>query len=141
MRLRWLGCLLAYVLAITVGANSAMAAPVRSPASGHARGPWCGHSGICLLITASPTSLPHGNIASLEAYATADVGPTPYYIDIVDMTNMVIVGYCGSGTACLAHVTSSVPGSTYNYMAILSITPFKIVNWDSWSNTVAITWT
>jgi hypothetical protein len=109
--------------------------------STRAHGPYCGKSGICLYLTANPTSLPHGGIANLVAFASADVGPTPYYIDIVDMTNMVIVGYCGSGTTCLAHVTSPAAGSTYSYTAYLSVSAFKIVNWDSWSNNVAITWT
>lgn len=60
-------------------------------------------------FTASSTSLPLGGSATLTATVTYDVGPTPYYIDIFDMTTGALLRSCGTGTTCSVSVTHSTP--------------------------------
>jgi hypothetical protein len=48
--------------------------------------------------------------ATVTATASADVGPTPYYIEIFD-ENGTLVGLCGSGTTCTVQYAPSESGS------------------------------
>jgi hypothetical protein len=48
--------------------------------------------------------------ATVTAIASADVGPTPYYIEIFD-ENGTLIQRCGSGTTCTTQYTPSLSGS------------------------------
>lgn len=68
-----------------------------------------GSSGWIVHLTAHPTSLLVGQATTLTATANQDVGPTPYYINIVDTTTGRVIDSCGSGTTCTTTVTENVP--------------------------------
>jgi hypothetical protein len=61
-------------------------------------------------LTASPNLLWPTQYSSLTATANADVGPTPYYIEIFNETG-ALLAVCGSGTSCSATFTPSYAGS------------------------------
>ena len=64
----------------------------------------------------SATSVTVGTAVTLTATASEDVGPTYYYIVILDSHNAVVT-YCGDGTTCVTSpgVTSTAAGSkTYH---------------------------
>jgi hypothetical protein len=50
-------------------------------------------------------------IAAVTATASADVGPTPFYIEIFDDSG-ALVKLCGSGATCGALYTPSASGSS-----------------------------
>jgi hypothetical protein len=43
--------------------------------------------------------------STLSVYSSLDVGPTPYYIEIFDVTKGTLVAACGQGTQCAATVS------------------------------------
>jgi len=55
----------------------------------------------------------------VTATTTADVGPSPFYIEIFDTTTATLVKACGLGTSCAAPV-SQAAASTHAYQAFLS---------------------
>ena len=62
----------------------------------------------------SATSVTVGTTVTLTAQANQDVGPTSYYIVILDSHNAVVT-FCGSGTTCVTSVTSTAAGpQTYH---------------------------
>jgi hypothetical protein len=73
-------------------------------------------------FTASATSVQVGESVTLTAQATSDVGPTPYYIYIIDETTGHTVASEGSGTSATATVSESSPTSQ-TYIAIISAYP------------------
>lgn len=69
-------------------------------------------------LTASTTELWPTQYATLTATASADVGPTLYYIRIWDQESGSFLGSCGSGTTCTVSVTR--PTSAYgSFVAII----------------------
>lgn len=62
-------------------------------------------AGWSVSMTAGTTFLWPTQYATLTASANQDVGPTPYYIRIVDETAGVQVASCGTGTTCAVSVT------------------------------------
>ncbi|QSQ27131.1 hypothetical protein JY651_20425 [Pyxidicoccus parkwayensis] len=81
-------------------------------------------------VTASATELWPTQYTTLTATASADVGPTPYYIRILDYQSGAFLGSCGSGTTCAVPVTR--PTSGYAYFAGIIA--------DSLGNEVARSW-
>lgn len=74
---------------------------------------------ICLnALTASTTQPAWNQPVTLTAYSSRDVGPTIFYIQIVDNTTGAIVANCSSGTTCAATVVNS--GAPHIYTAYLS---------------------
>lgn len=72
---------------------------------------------ISVDLTASPTSLPGGQPTTLTATAGLDVGPTPYYIEIFDLSldGGTLLATCGFGTTCVT--TYAQPGGTIHAFA------------------------
>lgn len=80
-----------------------------------------------------------GTTVSLTADSSADVGPTPYYIFIVDTTTGTLLKGCGSGSSCSVAVSNDTLGQ-HVYQAFIALTappPSGIV---SSSYTVTTTW-
>jgi hypothetical protein len=76
-------------------------------------------SWIAVGLVASPSSLPAGATATVTATATLDVGPTPFWIEVFDLTSSTEVAICGAGTTCSASVVQ--PGPTeHGYIAFVA---------------------
>lgn len=58
-------------------------------------------------LSAQPTQLPAGSATTVTATANQNVGPTPYYINIVDKTTGAVLTSCGSGTSCTTTMTET----------------------------------
>lgn len=70
-------------------------------------------------LAAAPTTVGVGGSTTLTATTTIDVGPTPFFIEIYDVTTGTQVGVCGSGTTCSAVVSSS-SATTQEYVAYIA---------------------
>lgn len=70
-------------------------------------------------LTASPTVLWPYQYSTLTATASADVGPTPYYIRIYDLQAHAFIASCGFGTTCTTYVTRPHTDTRY-YRAIIA---------------------
>jgi hypothetical protein len=73
-------------------------------------------------ISVSPTTVAVGATATVTATTSADVGPSPFYIEIFDMTTGTLIQSCGGGTSCVASVSQSAAGA-HSYRAFIS--PFS----------------
>lgn len=73
-------------------------------------------------LTASSNNLWPDQYSTLTATANQDVGPTPYYLEIYDLTSASYVSICGSGTVCTATVTQTQP-TTHTYEAFVAYYP------------------
>jgi hypothetical protein len=98
-------------------------------------------------LTASPTTLVYGN-TTLTATASADVGPTPYYVEIFDTTpnparaaGYFPVAICGGGSICSLQVSQSLAG-THRYVAFVSTygTTYLPPNIQATSSSSFVTW-
>lgn len=69
--------------------------------------------GYTVSLSASPTSPWVTQYSTLTARTNQDVGPTPYWISIVDTSTGNYVAICGSGTVCTASVTRASVGGSY----------------------------
>jgi diaminopimelate epimerase len=58
-------------------------------------------------VTATPSSVTIPESYSLKAISNRDVGPTPYYIKIIENGTNSQVAQCGSGTECTTTINSS----------------------------------
>ncbi len=65
--------------------------------------------GLTIGLSASPTTLSLGSSGTVTATASEEVGPTPYWIEIFDVTTGTPVALCASGTTCSATVEESAP--------------------------------
>jgi len=63
-------------------------------------------------------TFPPGASATLSATVDIDIGPSPWYISIVDTSTGTLVGVCGSGKTCTATASQTLPG-THTYAAYL----------------------
>jgi hypothetical protein len=59
-------------------------------------------------LAASPPSNWPTDAVTLTATANMDVGPTPYYIRILDFDSNTFIATCGSGTTCQVSATRAV---------------------------------
>jgi hypothetical protein len=93
-------------------------------------------------LAASPTTLPVGGTTTLTATTGADVGPTPWFIDIFDTTTGLPVMFCGSGTTCSTTV-SETTATTQTFVAYVASTGPSAPppNIQGTSNTSYVTWT
>jgi hypothetical protein len=57
-----------------------------------------------------PGSVPFGTAATYTATTNQDVGPTPYWIEIYDVTNPAFLAQCPVGTSCSVSFTPSQTG-------------------------------
>lgn len=93
-------------------------------------------------ISASPTTLAVGATATVTATTTADVGPSPFFIEIFDTTTGTLAATpCGSGTSCVASV-SQAAATTHAYQAFISpfSTTFPPPGSIESTNPVYVTW-
>jgi hypothetical protein len=77
---------------------------------------------ISLGLTASPAAPRVGDTTLLTATASLDVGPTPFYIEIVDLSLNTLVVVCGSGAICSASVSQG-PTTIHSYTAFVVAHP------------------
>jgi hypothetical protein len=70
-------------------------------------------------LAASPTTLMPGGTTTLTATTANDVGPSPYYIEIFDVTAGSRLSVCGSGTTCTATESQSQT-ITHQFVAYVS---------------------
>jgi hypothetical protein len=87
-------------------------------------------------LGASATSVLAGANVILTATANQDVGPTPFYIFILD-GNGSVLNDCGGGTTCSATVTSATATSR-TYTAVIEKGPGIAVQ--ATSSTITVTW-
>lgn len=82
-----------------------------------------------------------GTTATLTAKFAVDVGPTPYYNMIFDITSGQLVKACGSGTTCTATVTKSAATSR-KYVAVRATysTTYPAPNRQTSTSEMPITW-
>lgn len=99
----------------TVVAPTATAAsPTAQELAAKPRTPAPNLIGYTVSLSASSTYPWVTQYSTLTARANQDVGPTPYWISIVDTSTGNYVAICGSGTVCTASVTrASVSGNYY----------------------------
>ena len=93
-------------------------------------------------LSASPPTLPVDQSTTLTATTGADVGPTPWYIDIYDITANKLLRACGSGTTCSVNVTEGME-TTHAFVAYVGA-PSPIPppsDLQGTSNTAFVTWT
>jgi hypothetical protein len=55
----------------------------------------------------SPSTVATGTAVTLTATSYLDVGPSPYYLEIFDLTAGTRIGFCGVGFTCSATVTEN----------------------------------
>jgi hypothetical protein len=68
---------------------------------------------------------PLGTSITLSAVSNLDVGPSPYYLEIFDLTAGSLITSCGSGTICTASISQTI-ATTHVYRAyvmLLNSTP------------------
>jgi hypothetical protein len=75
-----------------------------------------------LQLSASPTTLAVGASTTVTASTSVNLGSTPLYAEIFDMTTNTRIALCGSGTSCSASVSQS-EASTHAFSAHLSNSP------------------
>jgi glutamine synthetase type III len=82
--------------------------------------------------------VPVNTNVTLTATTNTDVGPTIWYIDIVDQSG-AIVRSCPSGSSCTATV-SSASAASRTYTAWLSTSPSSLAGGGPRSNSVTVSW-
>jgi hypothetical protein len=70
-------------------------------------------------LTATPNLLWPTQYTTLTATASTNVGPTPYYLRIYDLTAGTYIVTCATGTTCTTPVTQPAP-TTHLYEAVIS---------------------
>lgn len=87
-------------------------------------------------LSASPTNLWPTQFSSLTATASADVGPTPFFIRIREVAGGALLVSCGTGVTCATSVTQPTDISVA-YVAsiedfagnVQASSPVAVVNW------------
>lgn len=70
-------------------------------------------------MTANATTVPVGGQVTLTATADQDVAPSPFYIEVYDLTTGSALNECGGGMTCAATV-SQTSARTDQYIAYIS---------------------
>jgi hypothetical protein len=99
--------------------------------------------GVSLTLTAGQATVPVGAASTLTATTSQDVGPSPFWTGIFDVTTGTRIAVCGSGTVCSATVSHAV-ATTHEYIAYLSdnstaypppgIQETSLLSFVTWSN-------
>jgi hypothetical protein len=105
-----------YYIAVVSYASSGYPPSGEQAASGTAGVVW---QGVYLSLSASPTTVPVGTGATLTATTSADIGPSPFWTEIYDVTTGTRVAVCGYGTSCSTTVSQGA-ATTHEYIAYLS---------------------
>jgi hypothetical protein len=98
-------------------------------------------SGYSISLYASPNAIAPGASTTLNAYASVDVGPTPWWISIFDATTGGLLNYCGTGSSCSASVTY-YSATTHGFIAFIAGYPnsYWPPSVQANSSTVYVTW-
>jgi hypothetical protein len=76
-------------------------------------------SWVTITLSISPTNLPARSAATVQAVASLDVGPTPFFIQVYDRdTHQKAIG-CSTGSVCVGQVSQASPGQ-HVYIAYVS---------------------
>ncbi len=99
--------------------------------------------GVSLTLAASQPTVPVGAVSTLTATTSQDIGPSPFWTEIYDMTTGTRVTDCGYGTSCSVSV-SQAAATTHEYVAYLSdlstaypppgiqeTSPFSFITWSN----------
>jgi hypothetical protein len=99
--------------------------------------------GVSLTLTAAQATVPVGAASTLTATTSQDIGPSPFWTGIFDVTTGTRIAVCGSGTVCSATVSHAV-ATTHEYIAYLSdnstaypppgIQETSLLSFVTWSN-------
>jgi hypothetical protein len=103
--------------------------------------------GANLNLAAGQPTVPVGGVSTLTATTSQDIGPSPFWTEIFDMTTGTRIMDCGYGTTCSVSVSQAV-ATTHEYVAYLSdlstaypppgtqeTSPFSFITWSNlgWS--------
>jgi hypothetical protein len=72
-----------------------------------------------LALSAGATTLPFGGSTTLTAQTAVDIGPSPFYVEIFDVTTGTRLKVCGTGTSCSVSV-SMIVATTHAFRAYFS---------------------
>jgi len=72
--------------------------------------------GVDISLAANLHTLPTGNVSTLTETSGADIGPSPFYVQIWDTTTGAFLAECGSGTSCSTTVSQST-ATTHTFTA------------------------
>jgi hypothetical protein len=75
--------------------------------------------GAGVRLTETVPTVPVGGTIALTAITDYDVGPSPFYVEIYDVTAATILTHCGGGTRCSVAV-SQTAATTHRYRACLA---------------------
>jgi hypothetical protein len=75
--------------------------------------------GVGLTLAASQPTVPVGGASTLTATTSQDIGPSPFWTEIFDVTTGTRIAVCGFGTTCSVTVSQSV-ATTHEYIAYVS---------------------
>ncbi len=97
---------------------------------------------VSVSLKAAPTTLAVNGITALTATASADVGPSPFYIQIYNATTGTFLKTCGFGTTCSV-TTSKNYATTHRFVAYVSDygTAYPPTGIQATSNPSFVTWT
>ncbi|MGC9145923.1 MAG: hypothetical protein ACP5GS_07435 [Nitrososphaeria archaeon] len=109
-----------------------------SSSGGSSSGGSSGGTPTITSFTATATTVQVGQSVTLTAQASTNVGSTPYFIFILDLTTGHAVASAASGTSASATVSESTPTSQ-TYIAIISAYP-GMSGAVSQSNQITVTW-
>ncbi len=98
--------------------------------------------GVSVSLQASPTTLGVNGTSILTATASADIGPSPFYIQIYNATTGTHLKSCGFGTTCSVG-TSKAFATTQRFVAYVSSygTAYPPTGVQATSNPSYVTWT
>ncbi len=98
--------------------------------------------GVSVSVTASPTTVGINGTSTLTATASADIGPSPFYIQVFDATTGARLKSCPFGTTCSVG-TSKAVATTHKFLAYVSddSTAFPPTGVQAVSNASYVTWT
>lgn len=74
---------------------------------------------VSISLQANPSTAAIGGNNTLTSTTSEDIGPSPFYAEIFDLTTNTRVGVCGFGTTCSATV-SQAAATTHKYVAYVS---------------------
>lgn len=70
-------------------------------------------------LTDPATTVAIGGNSTLTTTTTYDIGSSPFYVEIFDVTTATVLQICGAGTTCTATV-SQAAAATHEYKAVFS---------------------
>ena len=96
---------------------------------------------VTISLSAAPTTLNVGGTTTLTSTTSADIGPSPFWAQIYDITTGTRIGVCGFGTTCTA-TTSQAAATTHSFVAYVSdlTAAFPPTGIQATSNTSFVTW-